>query len=91
MLRFAWRWAEVGDRVVVHATDDPAQAPLAGVIAFVDRPDGVTMVGVRVGTNGDGHVIWPFRSDVHSDPADPGEHCIRCDGPYPINAQVSEA
>ncbi len=91
MLRFAWRWAEVGDAVVFHATGDPTEVPSPGVIAFVDRPGGVIQVGIRVGDDADGPVIWPFRSDVHSDPADPGEHCIRCDGPYSISAQASEA
>ncbi len=79
MLSFAWRWAQVGDAVFVHTVEDPSAELLPGVVKFAQRHGRVTRLGIQVAETGLKRVQWPFRQDVHPDPLDPAEHCIRCD------------
>lgn len=80
MLRFAWRWSQIGDVVVVHDSQTSPKELVGGVVAFVERQDQVTRVGIRLTEDGVDRVVWPSRFDVHPDPFDQGERCIRCDG-----------
>lgn len=80
MLRFAWRWAQVGDVVVVHDNVASPKELTDGVVAFVERSSQETNVGIRLATDGGNRVVWPSRFDVHPEPFDAGERCIRCDG-----------
>jgi hypothetical protein len=75
MMTFAWRWAQVGDRVSVHQHDDP-HALVPGVIARVRRTPHHTDVAIRL--DGEGAARHFPRQYVHSDPKGPAEICPLC-------------
>lgn len=77
MHRFAWRWAQVGDTVLVRK--HPEQGLLEGTVAFVRRANRITQLGIRVTDNDNSHVVWPTSACVHPDPLDPDEACWTCD------------
>jgi hypothetical protein len=79
MLRFAWRWAQVGDPVLVHDRKHPEKGLLEGTVAFVRRANRITQLGIRVTDNDNSYVVWPAPACVHPDPLDPDEACWTCD------------
>lgn len=88
MLNFAWRWAEVGDAVLVHSAKEPLLPPASGVVVNVERSRGTSRLGIRLGADGGSRIEWPSQQRVHSDPVDPEERCWRCEeaaasGPRP--------
>lgn len=75
MMSFAWRWAQVGDRVQVHDREAP-HALVPGVVARVRRSLNGVDVAIRLD---DGSSVQPYaRQYVHSDPKDPAEPCPLC-------------
>lgn len=78
MLKFAWRWAKVGDNVLVHDRQHPEAGLLSGVVDTVRRDPHSTQLGIRVGENGTSRVIWPGQACIHPDPLDPDESCTMC-------------
>jgi hypothetical protein len=78
MLNFDWRWATVGQPVLVHDDSRLGSPMTAGKVAFVERRRQDTAVGVRL-EDGDNTVVWPTRFQVHLDPRDPNDECQRCD------------
>ncbi|MDY7106550.1 MAG: hypothetical protein S0880_35695 [Actinomycetota bacterium] len=79
MLDFAWRFAEVGDKVLVHRVGRAVGRATPGVVAYVERSRGKTRLGIRTEDGGDSNIEWPSQQRVHPDPVDPGERCWRCD------------
>ena len=79
MLNFAWRWAEVGDNVLLHDRYHPERDLMSGVIAVVNRVKGDTSIGVRVDENGITRWVWPTPLFLHPAPLDPAESCRICD------------
>lgn len=73
MLSFAWRWASVGNKVLIHDRHDVDRDLIPGVIAYVSRVDQVTKIGVRVVDKGVEKMLWPTPLFVHPDPLDPNE------------------
>lgn len=79
MLSFDWRWATVGQQVLLH-DDTRADSPLVrGEVAFIERRRQGTAVGIRVHDGGPDTVLWPAPQQVHLDPRDPSDECWRCD------------
>lgn len=76
MMSFAWRWAQVGDRVHVHQHDLP-HTLVPGVVARVLRSPRRTDVAIRLDHEDSVHRIP--RQYVHSDPKDPAERCPLCE------------
>lgn len=83
MLSFAWRWAQVGDAVLVHGDGGRERSLTPGAVRFVRRRGRETKLGIEVVEDGEATVLWPFRADIHPDPLDPAERCIRCDETQP--------
>lgn len=79
MLNFDWRWATVGQRVLVHDDSRPGSPMAPGTVAFVRRRRQDTAVGVRLEEDGRATIVWPSRYQVHLDPRDPRDECRRCD------------
>ena len=79
MLKFAWRWAEVGDAVLVHDRDDIERDLMPGVISVANRNKSDTSIGVRVDDNGETRWVWPTPLFMHPRPLDPEESCWICD------------
>lgn len=79
MMRYAWRWAEVGDKVLVHDREHLERDLLAGVVAVVKRDKQHHSIGIRVDDNGQNRWVWPTPLFVHPDPLDPDESCWICD------------
>lgn len=73
MLKFAWRWADVGDKVLIHDRNKIERDLIPGVVAYVSRVSSVTTMGVRVVDEGVEKMIWPTPLFVHPDPLDPAE------------------
>lgn len=75
MMEFAWRWAQVGERVHVHHHNAP-HTLMPGVVSRVRRFPDRTDVAIRLD---DEHTARRFaRQYVHSDPRDPAEVCPLC-------------
>jgi hypothetical protein len=79
MLRFDWDVLRVGDRVLLHDSDQADLALVSGVVAMVDTKKRSNRIGIRIGSTKGKVVIWPSRLAVHLDPRDPTEECWRCD------------
>ena len=79
MLKFAWRWARVGDPVLVHDRNHPEKGLLKGIVTYVQRNNRITQLGVRITDNDNSRVIWPAQACVDPDPLDPDESCWTCD------------
>ncbi len=73
MLSFAWRWAKVGDEVLIHDRHNVERDLIPGVVAFVTKAKRVTTIGVRLVDHGVEKVIWPTPLFVHPNPLDPNE------------------
>ena len=78
MLKFAWRWARVGDAVLVHDRRAPHKGLQPGTVAFNERVEGITRLGVRIAENGSYRIVWPAQACVHPDPLDVNESCTTC-------------
>lgn len=75
MMSFAWRWAQVGDRVEVHHHEAPHPL-MPGVVTRVRCVPHGTNVAIRL--DGESSVQRFARQFVHSDPKDPAERCPLC-------------
>lgn len=81
MMRFAWRWAQVGDRVNVHHHEAP-HTLMPGVVTSVQRSRRRTDVAIRLD---DERSVRRFaRQYVHSDPKDPSDTCPLCPPPSTV-------
>jgi len=81
MMRFAWRWAQIGDRVHVHHREAP-HTLMPGVVTRVRRFPRRTEVAIRLD---DEISVQRFaRQYVHSDPKDPAEPCPLCPAPLTV-------
>ena len=78
MLRFAWRWAQVGDRVLVHDRENLERDLMNGVVAVVNRVNHDTSIGIKLDDNGETQWLWPTPLFVHPSPLDPDESCWIC-------------
>lgn len=78
MMSFAWRWAQVGDRVNVHDHEAP-HTLMPGVVTRVRRSQHGTDVVIRL--DGERSVQRFARQYVHRDPKDPAEACPLCPAP----------
>ena len=78
VLKFAWRWAKVDDKVLVHDLHNLERALIPGVVAVVKRVDRQTRLGIRIVENGETRFVWPGQLFVHPDPLDPAETCWIC-------------
>ena len=82
VLRLQWNSLQVGDRVLVHASDGPDRRLVAGVVSMVEQSTGSNDVSVRLRSAIAGErVIQPARLAVHFDPIGLEEQCWRCQGP----------
>ncbi len=79
MLKFAWRWMKVGDRVLVHDRHNLERDLMPGVVEHVTRLDGQTGIGVRLSGESEPRYLWPTPLFVHPDPLDADEQCRICD------------
>lgn len=79
MLKFAWRWSQIGDAVFVHDRNDIERDLMPGVIAAVDRDRSDVSIGVKV-DDGDGpRWVWMTPLFMHPRPLDSEESCWICD------------
>lgn len=78
MLKFAWRWAQVGDKVLLHDRHNLERALIPGVVEFVTRVDRQTRLGIRIGEDNETRFVWPTPLFVHPDPLDAAETCWIC-------------
>lgn len=83
MLRSDWNSLEVGDRVMVHDTDDSEQRLMAGVVAAIEAAPGSAEVTIRVANGSGTRMIQPQRLTVHHDPVKFDSQCWRCAGSGP--------
>jgi hypothetical protein len=86
VLRLDWNSLEVGDRVMVHDTDDVEQRLMAGVVMAIATAPGSAEVTVRVASAAGGtRMIQPQRLTVHHDPVKFDSQCWRCAGSGPAS------
>ncbi len=81
MMSFAWRWAQVGDRVNVHHDEAP-HTLMPGVVTRVRRSIQRTDLAIRL--DDERSVQRYARQYVHSDPKDPAEACPLCPAPLTV-------
>lgn len=79
MLRFAWRWAAVGEQVLVHDREHPERDLMNGIVAVAKRVKHDTTIGIKVDDNGETRWVWPTPLFVHPNPLDPNESCWICE------------
>ena len=78
-MKFAWRWAQVGDPVLVHDRNDIERDLMPGVIAVVKRDRSNMSIGVRVEDGDETRLVWMTSLFMHPRPLDPEESCWICD------------